>query len=304
MRMENENEVKIYKKKRPRFSPWPALSLVVVIFFIVVWYGIAYWHWDGPGTRFFTYIFPIPAVTVNGSMITYHDLLVRTKTLSWSHKSDSKIEDFLEQVMKTLIEQKVIEQLAVKYKVTITDEEIKTALQDIQSALSEKEFEKKIQEEMNMSLRTFSHQVIEPLTLAQKLGRFVREDKEIQETVFLRAKEALGRVKNGESFSSVAVLYSEDPSLREGGDIGYLTPLTLPEGWDVLLELKEEEVSDVIETNDAFTILKATWIVSSGENVQIRTQAIILKKLTLENLVKDAISVSILNYYIDGDFAL
>jgi peptidyl-prolyl cis-trans isomerase SurA len=69
-----------------------------------------------------------------------------------------------------------------------------------------------------------------------------------------RLNELRQRIIDGESFSTMAILYSEDPgSARRGGELGYMSRSDLvPEFANVVFSLKEDRVSSVFETELVF----------------------------------------------------
>jgi peptidyl-prolyl cis-trans isomerase SurA len=85
-----------------------------------------------------------------------------------------------------------------------------------------------------------------------------------------RLNEIRQRIINGESFTTMAVLYSEDPgSARRGGELGYMTRAQLvPEFANVAFTLKEDRVSPVFETEYGFHIVQL--IDRRGEQVNAR----------------------------------
>ncbi|HVP35647.1 MAG TPA: peptidylprolyl isomerase [Terriglobales bacterium] len=67
----------------------------------------------------------------------------------------------------------------------------------------------------------------------------------------------LGRAKAGEDFSELAKKYSEDPSAKEGGDLGFLKRgEILPEFEEKAFSLSPGEISDVVQTPLGFHIIK------------------------------------------------
>jgi peptidyl-prolyl cis-trans isomerase SurA len=97
-----------------------------------------------------------------------------------------------------------------------------------------------------------------PVTMEQK-----REVKE-------RLRELRTRIVDGESFATLAILYSEDPgSASKGGELGFYGRGELfPEFEAVAFKLKEGEVSDIVETEAGFHIIQL--IERKGEYVNVR----------------------------------
>ncbi|MFZ4521412.1 MAG: peptidylprolyl isomerase [Bacteroidales bacterium] len=105
-------------------------------------------------------------------------------------------------------------------------------------------------------------------------------------------QEAKDKLKNfkerftkGDDFSTLAVLYSEDPgSSKQGGELGMFKRGTMrPEFEAAAFRLKPGEVSDVVETEDGFHLIQ--MIERRGEYINVR-HILIQPKVSPVNLVK------------------
>lgn len=127
---------------------------------------------------------------------------------------------------------------------------------------------------------------------------FINEQVEYQQIVFyplisekekIEAKEKLNiireRILKGESFATLAVLYSEDPgSALRGGELGFFTRNDMvPEFSGAAFKLKEGEVSPIIETEFGFHIIQL--IERKGEQINVR-HILITVKSSYEELQK------------------
>ena len=95
----------------------------------------------------------------------------------------------------------------------------------------------------------------------------------ISEKEDLRVKAELRdlkkRVENGENFATLAVLYSEGPSARNGGELGYLGRGQLdPAFAAVAFNLKPGKVSKVVKSEMGYHIIQL--IDRKGEKVNVR----------------------------------
>ncbi|HBH49243.1 MAG TPA: peptidylprolyl isomerase, partial [Bacteroidales bacterium] len=82
------------------------------------------------------------------------------------------------------------------------------------------------------------------------------------------------RVLNGESFSTLAVLYSEGPSASRGGDIGWAAKTDLdPAYTKAALALKKNQVSKIVESSFGFHIIQ---LLDKTED-RIKTRHILMK---------------------------
>jgi peptidyl-prolyl cis-trans isomerase SurA len=95
---------------------------------------------------------------------------------------------------------------------------------------------------------------------AVKLSHILLEIKPSQATLDSLKKRAgmvLELVKKGEDFAQLASLYSEDPSGKEGGDLGFFKRGDMiPKFEEAVFALNPGEVSNVVETEFGYHIIK------------------------------------------------
>lgn len=91
-----------------------------------------------------------------------------------------------------------------------------------------------------------------------------------KERIRKRLREFRERITKGESFATLAVLYSEDPgSAARGGELGYTTRSRLvPEFANAAFNLKPDKISKIIESEYGFHIIKL--IDRKGETINVR----------------------------------
>lgn len=78
------------------------------------------------------------------------------------------------------------------------------------------------------------------------------------------------RADKGENFSTLALLYSQDPgSAAKGGELGFMQRGSLvPEFEEVAYQLKKDEVSDIVKSEFGYHIIQ--MIQRRGESVNVR----------------------------------
>ena len=103
-----------------------------------------------------------------------------------------------------------------------------------------------------------------------------------------RLNELRQRIISGESFSTMAVLYSQDPgSARRGGELGYMSRNQLvPEFANVAFSLKDDRVSPVFESEYGFHIVQL--IDRRGEQANVRH--ILMRPQATDQAREDAIN--------------
>lgn len=109
----------------------------------------------------------------------------------------------------------------------------------------------------------------------------INEKLEVKDRLYQIRK----RILNGESFSTMAVLYSEDPgSAKKGGELGFVGKGEFaPEFEAVAFNLKDGEISEVVETEFGFHIIQL--IERKGDMVNCR-HILLTAKVPVEALEK------------------
>jgi len=91
-----------------------------------------------------------------------------------------------------------------------------------------------------------------------------------KQTCIDRLKNFKERIKKGDDFSTLAVLYSEDPgSAKKGGELGMFKRGDMRIEFEAAaFKLKPGEISDIVETEDGFHIIQ--MIERKGEYINVR----------------------------------
>jgi peptidyl-prolyl cis-trans isomerase SurA len=109
--------------------------------------------------------------------------------------------------------------------------------------------------------------------------------QEVKDQVFQRMESFRERILKGESFETLAILYSEDPgSAKKGGETG----LTKRGNWDPNFEmaafnLKEGDVSEIVESQFGYHILK--FVERRGDFVNVK-HILLMVKPSYEDIAK------------------
>jgi len=82
---------------------------------------------------------------------------------------------------------------------------------------------------------------------------------------YLQAKEILGEIRRGKGFAAAAKEYSEDISASDGGDVGFVEKgKMVPEFEKAVYSLKEGAISDIVETEYGYHIIKVEEVLLGG----------------------------------------
>lgn len=151
-----------------------------------------------------------------------------------------------------------------------------------------------------------------PLVSAEiELGMIVKQPvigEEEKQAAITKLKEFKLRTTKGDDFSTLAVLYSEDPgSSKQGGELGMFKRGDMrPEFEAIAFKLKPGEISDVVETEDGFHLIQ--MIERRGEYINVR-HILIQPKVSPVNLNRakvflDSVSTLILKKQMAFDEAV
>jgi peptidyl-prolyl cis-trans isomerase SurA len=200
-------------------------------------------------------------------------------------------------VLDKLIEEKLIDQEAKKSGVKVSSKDIEAMVEEVkrQNALTQEGLEKALAAE-GLTLESYKKQIeknlqrqrlihwsvkVEEKATEKELREFYRENisryrtnesyrpatilflvpkgatpEEIRE-IRKKCQNVLEKIKKGEDFGEMAILYSEDSSNKVRGDLGYFRKgELLPVFEREALRLKVGEVSGIIRTEIGFHIIK------------------------------------------------
>ncbi len=209
----------------------------------------------------------------------------------------SKTQEVIRKVLEVLIEEKLIDQEAKKAGIKVTSKEVDSVIEDIkrQHQASQEDLEKALARD-GLTFETYRKEIekqllrtkivswavkVEPPKGEKELREFyqrnidryrteemfrpghilfyIPKDASSEEVGRIRKKceEVLERIKKGEDFGQMALLYSDDGSAKDRGDMGFfkrgeLLPLLERE----ILKLEVGEVSRIIRTEMGFHLIK------------------------------------------------
>ncbi len=93
--------------------------------------------------------------------------------------------------------------------------------------------------------------------------------REAKQIALEKITELRDRIMNGESFNTMALIYSDDGSASKGGELGFFTRgQMVPEFEAAAFRLKPDSISKVIETKFGYHILKL--VDRKGDNINVR----------------------------------
>src|SRR4030042_495918 len=212
-------------------------------------------------------------------------------------EKQEQVEKLYRQVLDKLIEEKLIDQEVKKIGIKVSPKEIEAALEEIKrrNAATQEDLENALTNQ-GLTLETYKKQIEKGLkrqklihlpgrvkmkTGEDELKDFYKKNIDHYPTnetyrpshiLFIipkeaapeeigkirkKAQEVLEKIKGGEDFEEMALLYSEDASSKNRGDLGYLKRGEIVSAFErEALRLKVGEVSGIVRTAFGFHIIK------------------------------------------------
>lgn len=302
------------KKKKTRKIPWVGIMVVITAIIVglvvIAISGMLFMHWDNPVVRSVTRMVPIPAATVNVSIVSYYDWITQVQSLKayYAHNlideqpapTDSKIEQY---VLNRLIEQQLVKALAKRYTVSVTPDEINKQVESLVTEVGSLDaLSAQVKDLYNWNIDEFKQVVIEPLLLRNKLGLALTLDDRLNYNARVRADELLEQIKTGEnSFEFIASRYSQDVSAVQGGDLGYFRPSDMvPEFNQAVMALEPGQISGVVKTRFGYHIIKLIEVLKSddGNDTQVRAKHILIRSKGLDEYIDQIRDQSYIKHFV------
>jgi peptidyl-prolyl cis-trans isomerase SurA len=227
--------------------------------------------------------------------VLYQKLLYNQALLDSVEVGEDHVEQVLERRIRFFIQQigsrerleayygKSIEELKEEFREMVREQELSQRMEgNITQNVSVTPSE--VRSFFN-NLHPDSIPMVESELVLAKITKTPAVRQEEKDLIKARLEEFRERILQGEGFSTLAILYSEDPgSARRGGELGFYGRGELyPEFEAVAFGLRPGEVSEVVETEAGLHILQ--MIERRGEQVNVR-HLLLRPKVSPEDLQK------------------
>ncbi len=269
---------------------------VVCLFFIIMTVGVYRFGWgESDFGNGFARLVRLPAVFVNWRPISYRafsdDIATLKRFYVMQEANNPGLQlptekQLREKALDHLVRNEKIRQLAKRYGVSVSDEEVEKEFGTLLEQQSMEEVTRFFEEQYGLTPEQVQNKVIKPFLLEQKLEKAMADDADLQVDVKKRAEDVLAQVREGsKSFEELAQEWSEDGTAESGGDLGFFgRGVMVKEFEDAAFALEPGQVSDLVETSFGFHIIKVEEKTESGNGdseEQVRARHILIKRKDL-----------------------
>ncbi|MDP2631442.1 MAG: peptidylprolyl isomerase [Candidatus Uhrbacteria bacterium] len=254
------------------------ILVVFVGFVFVIGFGFYFGHWHHGFARTVARILPLPAASVEGDIIWYHDVVELAAAFELG--KENKVFDSFDEALDVAIDRKLLTHLAEDIGVEVSKDEVADyALDDpsLQGFL----------DELRWNEADYRKYVVAPLLLSQGAEEAVYGADAYQNEAYDRAKKLLDDIERGIDFGDLAKQYSDDISSDFEGDIGYFGEDNIDAGFLPALELEFDEVSGILDIGTYYAIAKAYDVIGEGEDLLVGLQIITVNKAGLDKVLEE-----------------
>lgn len=299
------------------------VSAVVLIFILLCALVVAVYKYDSGNrlVRLAERIIPFPAVYVRGAgFIGLYEIKNNTAAVKKFYESQDfekigmrvdfgtdqgqkrlKVKE--KEIINKMIENKIIESLARKKGIAITDQIVEQRVADSINQFGNREnLISDLARLYGWTLADFEKEVVKPELYAQNLAEAYASEVNNEEQQKKANSLWEKAVKNKADFAQIARESSEGKSAENGGDLGWSTKDQLIEPVaERAFSMKEGEISDVISSPLGFHIIKLEEKKSEDSQDLVHLRQIFVKITTFGDWLKEkmkgySVTVFLRNY--------
>lgn len=299
------------KKRRWKVVGWGLAGLVVVIGVFAT--GVYAFSWHGPATRSILRILPLPVASVGWSPIPWSVFLEYQESFRRYGQALNQASPELfpplpadeprRQALEKLLRDHATFALASRQGVAVAEVDVDQAFTaQLAQGGGREATEKGIRDLYGWTPQEFKQHVLRVAVARTKLREQLSFDTELIREVRQEAERVYELTKSGQqSFSELAVAFSQDDQADAGGDMGWVAPGEQNKEIDeVAFALKVGETSELIHTKFGFHILKLEAEREEAGQRQVQLRQIFFAAPSVDALITDFLNQQRVRIFITG----
>ncbi|MCR4312495.1 MAG: peptidylprolyl isomerase [Candidatus Uhrbacteria bacterium] len=267
---------------------------IIALFALSAIIGVGYYSysgWKNPSASPWFARLPLPIAQLGIHVAWYSDV---AKLAAGFAASEDRIEptaDDFSGALDLIMRRLVIAQLANTFDIRVTDEEVAAELVDDESLQA-------FLAQTGWDIDDYESLVLEPFVLSQKVEVALMGDSSYQGGAREAMQALQVKLDLGIAFEDVAQQYSEDTSAQSRGNLGYVLPSEVDEGFAPAFLLNVGDTSSVFETVDAFWIVRVEDIARETAGDRYLLRGIAVKKQSIGTIVDGRIDDHLLHIFV------
>ena len=274
------------------------LIITIIIFIVIIGWGIYNLDWQGRFVQHVAALVPYPVAKVDNIFILYKDYF-KTLNAAKTYYNQESTPDMSEAELKKfvlydrLIKDILIIKIADSYNLKVSRQEINDRVdQIVLNKGSKEELVDFLYENYNLSLNEYIEYFIKPTLYFEKVNQAIELDENINGEAKQKIQNAYNDLLNGQDFELVVQKYS----------VGDLESIDIFKGQldqdieDLLWSLDAGQFTDILTVEDSFQILKI--VAKNGDLGVITLDRIIVPIKTLDSILEEEKNKAKIEFFI------
>lgn len=252
-------------------------------------------------------VVPYPVQRVNGRFTTYGEYLFNLRSYKHYYQSQAgaageqpvdfktpegkeKLKELKTQVLDELRMEAVVRGLVAKYKIKVTEKELKEqADQLVESSGGREKVEGVLRDYYGWTYDDFLGKLRFQIA-RQKLADEIAKDDSLNAQAKAKAEEVLGQIKAGGDFAELAKTHSQDGTASNGGDLGFFKKgQMVPEFEAAAFALQPGQTSELVKSKYGYHIIR---VVEKKGDEEVKASHILIKTIDFEQYLEEQVAAA------------
>jgi len=295
------------KEKNTRYFRLSVSIISGVLFIlIIIGVGIYYWQWQNYFINTLTRVVPYPAATVNYShWVSLYDYNENSRAMRKFLEAKGAAEgrdefDFSTQeglkrlaivkknILEQLIDNEIVQILAKRRGIKVTNEEAEELSQFIISQKDTKEGFQELEYFYGWDKDDFKKRVGKNLLYREKLENYVKVQGELDKTAKTKVNKVKEELTSGANFEDMVEKYSETPSKKDEGLLPAFARNEVPKEFaDTAFDLELDSVAGPVEVDEGWHFIKLVKKVNDAGVQKVQVKHILILRRSFDSWLEE-----------------